>query len=105
MSHKPSQKKRVQGKSEPIFVGLAAEVRRVLSRLYDIGGVTCGSVRSYHGTPKVKIPEKWTEHRVIPITVCDTDFGERELRVTAAKTGAIARILRKKLEHRGIRVC
>ena len=105
MGHRPNQKRRVQGRSEPIFTGLAAEVHGVLSGLDDICRISCGSVRKYHGTSKVRIPKRWSEFRVIPITVCDTDFGEREIRVNALKPGAIARILRKRLGHKGIRVC
>ena len=105
MSYTSHQKRRVQGRNEPIFTGLAAEVHGVLSGLDDICRISYGSVRKYHGTPKVRIPKRWSEFRVILITVCDTDFGEREIRVNALKPGAIARILRKKLEHKGIRVC
>lgn len=105
MSCKSNQKKRVQGKNEPILRGLAGDVGKILSGLYDIQGVICGPVRKYHGTPKVRVPVKWPQPRLLPVTVCDTDFGERDLLVAALKAGAIARILRTRLADMGVRVC
>ena len=103
MACKSHQKRRVQGRSEPMFTGLAAEVYRVLVGLQNIDGVSCGQVRSYRGEPKVKM--SWGGNQPFLVIVCDAGFGEREMRVTAIKAGAIARILRKNLQNRGIRVC
>ncbi len=105
MTATPFQKKRSGGKSEALFTGLAAKVHRVLLNLDNVQEITCNGVHGYKGTPKVKIPSRWAQHRVLPIVVCDGTHGEREIHVKTLKPGAIARILRKRLEADGHMVC
>ena len=105
MSRPAFQKRRAQGRNQPVFPGLAAEVHRVLSGLYNVESVTCAGVGKYQGEPKVKIPARWREKRCIPISVCDGNLGERKLLVRTTKPGAIARILRKRLLSDGHTVC
>jgi len=99
------QKRRANGRNQSIFSGLAAEVHRVLTGLYNVESVTCAGVGKYHGESKVKIPARWREKRCIPIFVCDGNLGERKLLVRTTKPGAIARILRKRLLADGHTVC
>ena len=105
MSRPAFQKRRAHGKNQPIFSGLAAEVHRVLTGLYNVESVTCAGVGKYHAESKVKIPERWREKRCIPISVCDGTLGERKLLVRTTKPGAIARILRRRLLADGHTVC
>lgn len=86
------------------FVGLAADVRDIVGRLEGVTAVTCTKVRSAHGHPKVKIPERWPEPRLLPIVVSDRDNGEREIEIRANKAAAVARILAKRLRAQGIAV-
>ena len=86
--------------------GLFVEVQTILDGLSNIDAVTYGkTVRGYRGYPKVKIPERWSPARQLPIVVCDVDYGERRIVVMTSKTGAIARILRRELSNQGYTVC
>jgi hypothetical protein len=90
--------------SKPEFVGLAAEVKKVVEGMEDIISIACVRTRSSQGHSKVKIPLRWKEPRVLPIIVSDKDHGEREIEIRAYKAAAIARILHKRLAAKGVNV-
>lgn len=86
------------------FIGLAALVREIVEDMDGIESVTSGSVRKTYGPPKVKIPGRWPQRRVLPIVVSDRECGEREIIIRAEKAGAVARILGRQLAQRGVQV-
>jgi len=105
MGHSSRQTRRVCGKHRPLFTGLAAEVYDILLGFYGVEDVSFAGVRGYKGEPKVKLPSRWRCLEGVFVTVCDGEFGERDIRFMATKPGAILRILRQRLEQRKILVC
>lgn len=87
---------------------LIHQVQEVVSQLDVESFAMSGRVRQYRGEPKVRIPERWKlgyPIATVSFTICDVDLGERNLLVSTKKPGAIVRIVRTRLQDRGIPIC
>jgi hypothetical protein len=98
------------GKQQRMRKSVAEDIAAFAQELDNVSAVAVSPARYYHGEAKVKVPARWkaaTKHApgIASFTVCDVDWGEQVVRITATKPAPIIRLVAARLRERGVNLC